>query len=280
MNIGNTGTVIKVTIGKSALTRDLVWCECGRGLSRNGKWEFCPKCGSRIDQESYALACTEAERNGAAHFTHQDADLINENLELCRSLQAAQQEREKNERWETGFRNIVTVLVGPRVEFEIRDIVESVKALQQLSDERGLALKYALQWIDSVPKCDVLPTMPGFDRDWADALSTTSAAATPPEDSDTGDTPPAKEFKPEPGWLKRQTENVERDVSEWPVYMKEAAGFEKQSTQSPPETALGYVERNWESLWRSLNAGGLVQRQAELARILQEFAVYCKELSR
>lgn len=56
---------VKVHIGASALTRDLVWCECSRGLSRTGNWKFCPKCGHEIDQDSYQAACAEAEKNGA-----------------------------------------------------------------------------------------------------------------------------------------------------------------------------------------------------------------------
>lgn len=33
-----------------------------------------------------------------------------------------------------------------------------------------MALSAALEWIDAVPKDIVLPTMPGFDRDWVDSL--------------------------------------------------------------------------------------------------------------
>lgn len=69
---------VSVRVGDSCLTRDLVWCECGRGLSRNGKWLFCPRCGHPIDQKSYAAACMTALANGADHFTYQDADLVNE----------------------------------------------------------------------------------------------------------------------------------------------------------------------------------------------------------
>lgn len=50
----------KVVIGKSVLTRDLVWCECGRGLSLTGKWIYCPTCGREIDQASYDVALQQA----------------------------------------------------------------------------------------------------------------------------------------------------------------------------------------------------------------------------
>lgn len=30
----------------------------------------------------------------------------------------------------------------------------------------------ALEWIDAVPSCTLLPVMPGFDRDWADEVIT------------------------------------------------------------------------------------------------------------
>lgn len=56
---------VKVTVGNSSLTRDLVWCECGRGLSTYGYWNFCPNCGGKIDQESYRAACNHADTNGA-----------------------------------------------------------------------------------------------------------------------------------------------------------------------------------------------------------------------
>lgn len=35
--------------------------------------------------------------------------------------------------------------------------------------------------------------------------------------------------------------------------------------------ALEYVEKNWITLWKCLNAGGLVQHQIELAIILTEY---------
>lgn len=69
---------VSVKIGTSVLTRDLVWCECGRGLSRNGKWSYCPSCGGAIDQDSYAAACELAIANGANIHTYQDSDLVNE----------------------------------------------------------------------------------------------------------------------------------------------------------------------------------------------------------
>lgn len=40
---------------------------------------------------------------------------------------------------------------------------EAIKELQS-------ALRLALDWIDAVPKDIPLPTMPGFDRDWAESL--------------------------------------------------------------------------------------------------------------
>lgn len=73
----------KVSIGTSVLTRDLVWCECGRGLSLNGTWEYCPKCGSLIDQESYLSAVELATKNGAYRYrdTYQvDLEIANTKL--------------------------------------------------------------------------------------------------------------------------------------------------------------------------------------------------------
>lgn len=71
---------VKVTIGTSVLTRDLVWCGgCRRGLSRTGNWHHCPQCGGQIDQDSYRLACLEAERHGgniARYISGEGADQI------------------------------------------------------------------------------------------------------------------------------------------------------------------------------------------------------------
>ncbi len=58
-------TPVKVHVGNCTLSRDLVWCECGRGLSVTGKWAFCPRCGHPIDQESYAAASEAAQKHAA-----------------------------------------------------------------------------------------------------------------------------------------------------------------------------------------------------------------------
>ncbi|MEN6602121.1 MAG: hypothetical protein ABFD86_06865, partial [Bryobacteraceae bacterium] len=42
-------------------------------------------------------------------------------------------------------------------------------------------------------------------------------------------------------------------------------------------SALKYVEDNWVSIWRRINAGGLVQHQIELAAVMDE---YCAALQR
>lgn len=46
-----------VHVGRSASTSDMVWCECEQGLSLQFRWDFCPRCGRSIDQESYRNAC-------------------------------------------------------------------------------------------------------------------------------------------------------------------------------------------------------------------------------
>jgi hypothetical protein len=67
-----------VRIGTSALTRDLVWCQCGRGLSLSGNWLYCPSCGRQIDQQSYASAVEQAYANGARPY--RDPELVAELL--------------------------------------------------------------------------------------------------------------------------------------------------------------------------------------------------------
>lgn len=65
---------VKVGIGTSILTRNIVWCECGRGLSLTGRWVFCPTCGERIDQESYSGAVEEATKHGALLYRDAEAE--------------------------------------------------------------------------------------------------------------------------------------------------------------------------------------------------------------
>ena len=50
-------------LGDSALTRDLWWCECGRGLGENTnlfdihvRWRFCPRCGAFVDWKGVGLS--------------------------------------------------------------------------------------------------------------------------------------------------------------------------------------------------------------------------------
>lgn len=68
------GRTVSVTTGTSCLTRDLVWCACGRGISRSGNWNHCPQCGGKIDQESYRRACAEAIANGGHIFHYVSGD--------------------------------------------------------------------------------------------------------------------------------------------------------------------------------------------------------------
>jgi hypothetical protein len=71
------GALSTVKIGDSTFTRDLVWHECGRGLSLSGKWLYCPSCGLAIDQESYRLAVEQAHRNGASKY-YRDPEMVEE----------------------------------------------------------------------------------------------------------------------------------------------------------------------------------------------------------
>lgn len=69
-------------IGDSVLTRDLVWCECGRGLSLTGKWLYCPNCGGPIDQDSYHASVALAKGNGARLY--RDTELVEQLAEAQR----------------------------------------------------------------------------------------------------------------------------------------------------------------------------------------------------
>lgn len=55
--------------------------------------------------------------------------------EFVQALIEDNEEREdgkivSRQRWEVGFRNIVTILLGPRTSFEIEEVVERVRVLQ------------------------------------------------------------------------------------------------------------------------------------------------------
>lgn len=71
---------VNVKVGESTLSRDLVWCECGRGLSRRGFWFYCPRCGGKINQDSYREACEKALKADAMRGLMTD----NERIEVIR----------------------------------------------------------------------------------------------------------------------------------------------------------------------------------------------------
>jgi hypothetical protein len=71
---------VQVHVGDSVLTQDLVWCECGRGISVNGKWLFCPFCGGEIDQSTYEQAAALAIARGCNRY--RDMTDAEENIRL------------------------------------------------------------------------------------------------------------------------------------------------------------------------------------------------------
>lgn len=89
---------ISVHIGTSVLSRDLVWCECGRGLALSGKWIYCPTCGGSINQDSYRSAVEQVYANGASHF-YKDPDelvsqLVQSEAQIARLRKALEEIRE------------------------------------------------------------------------------------------------------------------------------------------------------------------------------------------
>ncbi|HVN82277.1 MAG TPA: hypothetical protein VMW38_25050 [Terriglobia bacterium] len=87
--------VVKIGIGSGALTKDLVWCECGRGISLQGRWVFCPNCGGKIDQGSYAEAIKAAVKNGAKEYI--DADIANNLADLHEQLEIVKNDKDNLE---------------------------------------------------------------------------------------------------------------------------------------------------------------------------------------
>jgi hypothetical protein len=49
------------------------------------------------------------------------------------------------DRWEVGFRNIVTILIGSRTEFDIADIVEKVRHMKAVLDEVPYCSEHGLE---------------------------------------------------------------------------------------------------------------------------------------
>lgn len=82
-------SALKVKTGDSVLTRDLVWCECGRGLSISGAWLYCPSCGGELDQDSYHAAVDQAKTNGASRF-YRDPEMVEELVALKKSMDLSQ----------------------------------------------------------------------------------------------------------------------------------------------------------------------------------------------
>lgn len=58
------------------------------------------------------------------------------------------------ERWEIGFRNIVTILLGARTEFEIPDVVESVRAQKQRLAELESLCRECRELLDGTIELD------------------------------------------------------------------------------------------------------------------------------
>lgn len=53
---------------------------------------------------------------------------------------------------------------------EAMALLEKIDRLRAENAELREVSKAALAWIDAVPSDTELPTMPGFDRDWADSV--------------------------------------------------------------------------------------------------------------
>lgn len=47
---------------------------------------------------------------------------------------------------------------------------QRIRELESENTELRKALGFALEWIDAVPHDTILPTMPGFDRDWVESV--------------------------------------------------------------------------------------------------------------
>lgn len=67
---------------------------------------------------------------------------------LHRAYEITEDRLSECQRFETGFRNIVTILVGARTEFEIKDIVEKVRKLHEVTQKDKPGVLLELNWVD------------------------------------------------------------------------------------------------------------------------------------
>lgn len=82
------------------------------------------------------------------------ATVTHNNVWLNQQYVALEKEREQARRWEVGFRNIVTILVGPRTGFEIPEIVEQVRSLTQQRDSARKIAKEAVEYLAEFSNMD------------------------------------------------------------------------------------------------------------------------------
>lgn len=124
--------IVKVKIGAGALTRDLVWCECGRGISAVGNWAHCPMCGGKIDQESYENESRKALGNEM--YLYHDADLINQIAEQQAELEALRKDRETADALVKFIRSIF----GPKYDTAIAGMIgRPIDAARAASEPRA-----------------------------------------------------------------------------------------------------------------------------------------------
>lgn len=92
------------------------------------------------------------------------------------------------------------------------------------------------------------------------------------------------EFTPEPGWLQRQAESVEREVAQWPDSMKVAAGIDPADWPHPLQVELDRTKAELarkdallaavpsEEEWARLKAndGVMLDLERQLAKVTEE----------
>lgn len=91
-----------------------------------GSTEQCHICGG-----PKCIETCEKQRRRIAELEASLAEETRLKCEYFAKWQEAERKLAEHQRWEIGFRNIVTIVTGAREDFEIPEIVEIVRSLKQ-----------------------------------------------------------------------------------------------------------------------------------------------------
>lgn len=129
--MADLGRACKMTCMKNQTSSD---CDvCHRPLGEHEKDGGHPRAWlwDRITDLESSLATTKLVADAAEKKLTKYSQQYTEELQLAIKVNDEMEQKLRDVyRWEVGFRNIVTILIGPRTDFEIKNIVEHVRGLK------------------------------------------------------------------------------------------------------------------------------------------------------